>query len=96
MDKKSHGLNHLMRVQEIWDEYVSEVFDRSEHKLDLAQFNKFVYSILNKEENSLELDNKIRQVFNNLDLNRDGFISFFEFIRIVRPSGEIKITGINA
>ena len=93
---KRHGLMHLLKVQEIWDEYVSEVFERSEHKLDLAQFNKFIYKILEEPTNSTHLDNRIRVVFNNLDINNDGYISFFEFIRIVSPDGEIKIKGINA
>ena len=93
---KSPGLAHLFKVKEIWDEYVSEVFERSEHRLNLEQFTKFVHTILEREEQDVELDKKVKGVFEKLDLNKDGFISFFEFTRIVQADGRILIRGINA
>merc|ERR1712071_448429 len=84
-------MDMIMKIQKAWGALDTD----KNNKLSKDELSKLIKSLVPDIKDDPECEEKIQTTYDKLDLNGDGHVSFFEFCKIVKMDGTLKIDGIN-
>lgn len=81
----------IMKIQKAWAALDTD----KNNKLSKDELSKLIKSLVPDIKDDPDCEEKIQTTHDKLDSNGDGHVSFFEFCKIVKMDGTLKIDGIN-
>ena len=84
-------MDMIMKIKKAWDALDVD----KNNQLSKEELSKVIKSLVPEVNDDPEAEQKIGKIYKSLDSNNDGHVSFFEFCKIVKMDGKLKIDGLD-